>query len=844
MRRSGMIFLASLCLAMVGCSKDKDGDGYKGKNDCDDNDAGIHPGADEICDGIDNNCNASVDEGLILEWYADADGDMYGDGETVVSACNQPDGYVPNSDDCDDGSDLIHPMALETDCEDPTDYNCDGSVQYDDVDGDGFPACNDCDDSTGDITGPSTWYIDYDNDGYGSSYYTQLACDEPMGWTDNDEDCDDLKRGVNPDTVWYTDADGDSYGDAETGEQQCEQPDESSVRDDTDCDDTDAEVNPDTLWFLDVDGDGYGTPGDYQTGCEQPEGHAPNGLDCSDNPATNPDAATINPDAIEVCDVQDNDCDGAVDESDAVDARTFYVDVDGDGYGEDTATTISCWAPSGYAELGTDCDDALSQVNPGMEEVCGDGLDNNCDGEGGSCTMDATASMAVFTGAGVGDEAGVSVAGVGDLDGDGFDDMVIGARHESSVASQAGAVYIVYGSPELSGDITLGDTSEMDVLTGEFAADKAGRIVSSGEVSGDAYPDLLIAAPSADPVGDLSGAAYIVFGPPSSGSLADADVKFTGRTGYNYAGVDLASGDLNGDGDGDVFIGAIGNDIGGANSGTIYILYGNQSPGTITAESVTDYIMGEAANDEIGMPIRVADLDGDGVDELLIGAASNDAGGANSGALYVVAGPVNGAFSLADADVKYWGESAGDKLGTSVSAINDIDGDGTVDFLVGAVFDDAAGVDCGASYVVLGDMASVGGDISELASLKIVGESSGDNFGASLVGDGDVDGDGTNDFIIAGPTTDIIAESSGSVYVFYGDGSGSVDPDVSSSISASEADARFEGDLLEDKLGSSLSFVGDIDGTGLMDAFIIGAALDDAGGLDAGAAYLIHGIEL
>ena len=844
MRRLGMIILATLGLALAGCGKDGDGDGYKGKNDCDDNDAGIHPGADEICDGIDNNCNSSVDEGLILEWFADADGDMYGDAETVVSACNQPEGYVPNSDDCDDGSDIIHPMALETDCEDPTDYNCDGSVQYDDADGDGFPACNDCDDDADDITGPTTWYIDYDNDGYGSSYYTQLACDQPLGWTDNDEDCDDLKRNVNPETIWYTDADGDGYGDAETGILQCEQPDEAAVRDDADCDDTDAEVNPDTLWFVDLDGGGYGSPGAYQLGCEQPEGHAPNGLDCSDDPAVNPNAPDINPDAIEICDVQDNDCDGAVDENDAIDARIFYIDADGDGYGVDSATTISCWAPSGYAEEGSDCDDSLSEVNPGMEEVCGDGLDNNCDGEGGDCTMDATASLAVFTGAAAGDEAGVAVAGVGDLDGDGFDDMVIGARHESTAASQAGAAYIVYGGPDLIGDITLGDTAEMDVLLGEFAYDKAGRMMSVGEVSGDAYPDLLIAAPSADPSGELSGAAYIVFGPPGSGSLADADVKFTGRTGYNYAGVDLASGDLNGDGSGDVFIGAIGNDVGGGNAGTIYLLYGDLLAGTIAAATVTDYIMGEDPNDEIGTPIRVADLDGDGTDELLIGSAGNDSAGAAAGALYVVTGPVNGAFSLVDADVKYWGESAGDKLGTSISAIDDIDGDGTMDFIVGAVFDDAAGVDCGAAYVVLGDMASAGGDIAEVAVLKIVGESSGDNFGANIAAEGDVDGDGTNDFIIAAPTTDIIASSSGTVYVFYGSGAGAVDPDTSSSISASEADARFEGDLLEDKLGNAVSYVGDIDGTGVRDAFIIGAAQDDAGGADAGAAYLIHGIDL
>jgi hypothetical protein len=844
MRRCGMIILGSLVLTLVGCSSDNDGDGYTGKKDCDDNDAGIHPGADEICDGIDNNCNGSVDEGLILEWFADADGDMYGDLDTIVSACNQPDGYVPNSDDCDDGNDIVHPLAIENDCEDPTDYNCDGSVQYDDADEDGFPACNDCDDTISDITGPSTYYIDYDNDGYGSSYYTQLACEEPIGWTDNDEDCDDLKRQVNPDTVWYTDADGDSYGDAETGIQQCESPEENSVRDDTDCDDTDAEVNPDTLWFVDLDGDGYGSPGDYQTGCEQPDGHAPNGLDCSDDPAVNPNAPDINPDAVEVCDVQDNDCDGAVDESDAVDARIFYVDSDGDGYGQTAATTISCWAPSGYAAESEDCDDLLAQVNPGQDEVCGDGLDNNCDGEGGDCTMDATSSLAVFTGAAAGDEAGIAVAGGADMDGDGLDDLIIGARHESTAGSQAGAVYVVYGSDLLEGDITLGDPSQMDIITGEFAGDKAGRIVSVGEVSGDAYPDLLVAAPSADPSGDVSGAAYVVFGPVGSGSLADADVKFTGRTGYNYAGVDIVSGDLNGDDDDDLFIGAIGNDVGGANSGTVYIINGPIAPGTIAAATVADYITGEDPNDEIGTPLRALDLDGDGVDELLLGVASSDGGGANSGAVYVVQGPVSGALSLADADIKYVGESAGDKLGTSVSSVGDIDGDGTLDFVAGAVFDDAAGADCGAAYVVLGDMASPGGDISELASLKIVGESSNDNFGANVDADGDIDGDGTNDFIIGAPTTDVVADSSGTVYIFYGNGAGTVDPLASASINASEADARFEGDLLEDKLGASVGYVGDIDGLGERDAFVIGAAQDDGGGVDAGAVYLIHGIEL
>ena len=142
MRRSSVVFFVFATLSLVACKKDKDKDGYKGADDCDDADAGIHPGTDEICDGIDNNCDGQVDEGLLLDWYADDDADTYGDPEVVVSACNQPDGYQDNAEDCNDGSDLFHPGASEDDCEDPNDYNCDGSVGYEDADGDG-PATKD-----------------------------------------------------------------------------------------------------------------------------------------------------------------------------------------------------------------------------------------------------------------------------------------------------------------------------------------------------------------------------------------------------------------------------------------------------------------------------------------------------------------------------------------------------------------------------------------------------------------------------------------------------------------------------------------------------------------------------
>jgi hypothetical protein len=101
MRVTNWFFLSCLSLAAVGCASDDDGDGFSDK-DCDDNNATVNPDADEVCDGLDNNCDGRVDEGLILEYYADLDGDGYGDPLTTVSACTLPDGYVKTAGDCDD----------------------------------------------------------------------------------------------------------------------------------------------------------------------------------------------------------------------------------------------------------------------------------------------------------------------------------------------------------------------------------------------------------------------------------------------------------------------------------------------------------------------------------------------------------------------------------------------------------------------------------------------------------------------------------------------------------------------------------------------------------------------
>jgi hypothetical protein len=170
-----LLFVGLISLAVSGCAKDVDDDGFSTKEDCDDGDAAAYPGNEEICDGIDNNCDGTVDEGTAtdaLTFYADGDGDGFGDVAAPTQACEKPEGYVADATDCDDDNDAAYPDNLEV-CDD-ADNDCDGTVDEDDA-----------------IDAP-TWYRDLDDDGVGGDTGTTLVqCDQPAGYADVDGDCDD-----------------------------------------------------------------------------------------------------------------------------------------------------------------------------------------------------------------------------------------------------------------------------------------------------------------------------------------------------------------------------------------------------------------------------------------------------------------------------------------------------------------------------------------------------------------------------------------------------------------------------------------------------------------------------
>ncbi len=444
-----LISLIAATAWLAGCqpelnpnSLDLDGDGIVAGNDCDDSSSAVGPGFDEICDGVDNDCDTLIDEaGAVgsLTFYADDDGDGVG-SDISTTACTQPERYAATTGDCDDTDAAIHIGAVEDDCSDPTDYNCDGSVGYADDDGDGFAACDDCDDSAGAIhdnaievcdgldnncdgradepgaIGDSLWFADNDADGFGTVAVWVISCDRPPGFVANDDDCDDHDNASHPGAdelcdgvdnncntlvddnasglTWYADADGDGIG-GPSSTTACEQPDQY-VATAGDCNDSNAAIYPGAPETECSDPTDYNCDGSVAFADADNDGH-PACEDCDDS------AATIHGDALEVCDGVDNNCDGATDEPGAVGGTIWFADTDADGFGDALSPVTQCVAPSGSVANKLDCDDTDAAAFPGADELC-NGTDNNCNAIADDDAIDMTTWYADLDGDGEGGE--------------------------------------------------------------------------------------------------------------------------------------------------------------------------------------------------------------------------------------------------------------------------------------------------------------------------------------------------------------------------------------------------------------------------------------------------------
>jgi FG-GAP repeat len=469
-------------------------------------------------------------------------------------------------------------------------------------------------------------------------------------------------------------------------------------------------------------------------------------------------------------------------------------------------------------------------------------------------------SVIRIQGATAGSNAGVSVAGAGDVNGDGRPDLLVGAHFAGNRGrARAGSVYVVFGRTGLR-TIDLAVIGESGFrIDGAAAGDLAGwSVAGAGDVNGDGRGDVLVGAPEAgNDAGADSGSAFVVFGRNGAGTV---DLAALGKDGFRIVGASsdddagtsvAGAGDVNGDGQADVLVGArfAGNN-GRAFSGSAYVVFGRAASGAVDLAALGNAgfrIDGAAASDLAGWSVaRAGDVNGDGRGDLLVGArfAGNNARAA-SGAAYVVFGRARpmtvDLAALGDGGFRIDGAAAGDLAGGSVAGVGDLNDDGRADVVVGARgADNNDRPGSGSAYVVFGKSTRTRVDLANLGSngFRIDGAAVGDRAGYSVAGPGDVNGDGRPDVLVGAHYADAEdREDAGTTYVVFGTAKvKNVDL-----AGLRQAGFRVYGAVAGDGVGWSVAGAGDVNGDGRVDVLVGAPDADDNARNASGSAYLVYG---